>query len=201
MTQGPRNNLTGDLRFMTAMERTIEILRLLEKGARREALGRYRQLLDEMGGPGSAGEEDPIAGINRCLDVWEQISVFAAEVDRRPENARSWKLLGLAYARGGVYVTPLLKLAEHAFEAALVREEDPVVRSNIAEKVELVRAAAAGDDGSLVALIEGEGILVEPTEFLPEEVPVPGLFVQAGIINKRAVPVDTNTIAAGLLNR
>lgn len=174
---------------------------MLENGERREALGRYRQLLNETGGPGFAGEEDPITRINRCLDVWEQINVFAAEVDIRPENARSWKLLGLAYARGGVYVTPLLKLAECAFEAALVREEDPVIRSNIAEKVELVKAAIAGDEGSLVGLIEGEGILVEPTEFLPEEVAVPDLFVQAGIISKRAVPVDTNTIAAGLLNR
>jgi hypothetical protein len=165
------------------MDGAREILRLLEKGERIEALGRYRHLLDEMGGPGPANEKDPVVKVNRCLDVWEQIIIFAAEVDVRPENARSWKLLGLAYARGGVYVTPLLRLAGCAFEAALVRENDPPMRSNIEEK------------------IEGEGTLVEPTEFLPVEVPVPDLFVQAGIINKKAVPVNASTVAAGLLNR
>jgi hypothetical protein len=183
------------------MGETEEILRLLESGERTEALGRYRNLLDEIGGAGPANADDLIVKINRRLDVWEQISVFAAEVDVRPESARSWKLLGLAYARGGVYVTPLLRLAACAFEAALVREDDPAVRLNIEEKIGIVNAAAAGDEESLASLIESEGISVELTEFLPEEVPVPGLFVQAGIINKKAVPVDGNTVAAGLLDR
>jgi hypothetical protein len=177
------------------MDGAREILRLLENGERREALGRYRHLLDEMAGPGPANEEDSIVKVNRCL------SVFAAEVDLRPENARSWKLLGLAYARGGVYVTPLLHLAGYAFEAALVRENDPAMRSNIEEKIELVKAAVAGNEESLIGLMEGEAMLIEPTEILPEEIPVPELFVQAGIINKNAVPVNASTIAAGLLNK
>jgi hypothetical protein len=178
---------------------TEEILGLLEKGERAEALRRYGYMLDEMGGPGPADAEDAVVVINRYLDVWEQIGVFAAEVDTRPENARSWKLLGLAYARGGIYVTPLLRLAECAFEAAVVREKDPSIRANIEEKTELVRAAAAGDEGSLVGLLESEGLLSAPTDYLPDEVPVPALFVQAGIISKPAVPVDENTVAAGLL--
>jgi hypothetical protein len=178
---------------------TEEILRLLERGERAEALQRYGYMLDEMGGPGPANAEDVVVVINRCLNVWEQIGIFAAEVDTRPENARSWKLLGLAYARGGVYVTPLLRLAECAFEAAAVREGDPAVRANIEGKTELVRAAAAGDEGSLVGFLESEGVLSASTGYLPEEVPVPALFVQAGIIGKPAVPVDENTIATGLL--
>ena len=177
---------------------TEEILRLLEKGERTEALRRYGYMLDEMGGPGPADAEDAVVVINRCLGAWEQIGVFVAEVDTRPENARSWKLLGLAYARGGVYVMPLLRLAECAFEAAAVREGDPAVRANIEEKIELVRAAAVSDERSLVGFIESEGVLSAPTDYLPDEVPVPALFVRAGIIGKPAVLVDENTVATGL---
>jgi len=176
-----------------------EILRLLDKDERTEALRRYGYMLDETGGPGPADAEDAVAEINRRLTVWEQIGVFAAEVDARPENARSWKLLGLAYARGGVYVKPLLRLAECAFEAAVVREEDPAVRENVEEKTELVQAAAAGDEESLGGLIESEGVLSAPTDYLPDEVAVPALFVQAGIIGETAVPVNENTVATGLL--
>lgn len=170
----------------------------MDKGERAEALRRYGYMLEETGGPGPADAEDAVVVINRCLDVWEQIGIFAAEVDARPDNARTWKLLGLAYARGGVYVTPLLRLAEFAFEAAAVREDDQAVRANIEEKIGLVRAAAAGDEGSLVDLIGSESVLSAPTGYLPNEVPVPALFVQAGIINEPAVPVDDSTLAVGL---
>jgi len=178
-----------------------DIFDLLEAGDAAAALDRCRLYWDEAGGPPrrSSGE-DSLRELNRRLTVWQQIELYAGEVDRRPENPRSWKLLGYAYMWGGLYIPVLLRAAEQALLASAAREDDEALVANLEEKMELCRQAIAGDKAARTEIAGGEQLFAEKFDVLPAEVPMPEVFVSARIVGLPALKVTAAVIAPDLLD-
>lgn len=178
-----------------------DIVDLLEAGDAAAALERCRLYWDETGGlaPRASGE-DSLRELNRRLTVWQQIELYAGEVDRRPDNPRSWKLLGYAYMWAGSYIPVLLRAAEQALLASAVREDDAAAAANLEEKMELCRQALAGGEEARAELAEGENLFAETFDELPAEVPMPEPFINAGIVGLPALKVTAAVIAPDLLD-
>jgi hypothetical protein len=178
-----------------------EIVGLLEARDTAAAMERCRRYWEETGGPvPRASAEDSLRELNRRLTVWQQIDLYAGEVNRRPENPRSWKLLGYAYMWAGSYIPVLLRAAEQALLASAAREDDAALAANLEEKMELCRRALAGGEEARTEIAEGERIFAETFDQLPAEVPMPEPFVNAGIVGSAALIVTAAVIAPDLLD-
>ncbi len=178
-----------------------EIVDLLEGGDAAAALERCRLYWDEAGGlPRRASGENSLREFNRRLTVWQQIELYVGEVDRRPENPRSWKLLGYAYMWGGLYIPVLLRAAEQALLASAAREDDEALVANLEEKMELCRQALAGGKEARTEIAGGEGLFAETFNVFPAEVPMPEAFVSARIVALPALKVTAAVIAPDLLD-
>jgi hypothetical protein len=155
-----------------------EIASLLAAGDVDGALARCRAFFDEVGGPAVRAEEDDyLREFNRGLTVWQQLELYVWEVDRRPHNARSWKLLGLAYMWAGVYVPIVLRAAEQAFLISAAHEED-----------------ARGE------LAAAEQAFSKEFDDFPDAIPMPEPFVVSGIAPGRELKVTAAIIAPDLLD-
>ncbi len=177
-----------------------EVLRLLEAGQIARALDRCRAYWDEAGGPAPrASGDDPLREFNRRLTVWQQIELYVWEVNRRPSNARSWKLLAYAYMRAGLYIPALLRAAEQALLASAAHEENAALAANIEEKMELCRRALAGDKEARAEIAKSERAFAENFFEFPTEVPMPEPFVNSGIVALPALKVTAAVIAPDLL--
>ncbi len=178
-----------------------EIVDLLETGDAAAALERYRLYWDEAGGPPRCTSgEDSLRELNRRLTVWQQIELYVGEADRRPDNPRSWKLLGYAYMWGGLYIPVLLRAAEQALLASAVREDDEALVANLEEKMELCRQAIAGDKEARTEIAEGERLFAKIFDVLPAEVLMPEAFVSARIVASPALKITAAVIAPDLLD-
>lgn len=178
-----------------------EIASLLAAGDVDGALERCRVYFDEVGGPAARAEEDDyLREFNRGLTVWQQLELYVWEVDRRPHNARSWKLLGYAYMWAGVYVPILLRAAEQAFLISAAHEEDAALVANLEEKMEICRAALAGDKDARGELAAGEQAFSKEFEDFPAAIPMPEPFVSSGIAPGRELKVTAAIIAPDLLD-
>lgn len=177
-----------------------EILSLLEDRRTFDALERWRGYWDQAGGPAPfASGDDPLRDLNRRLTVWQQIELYVWEVNRRPNNPRSWKLLGYAYMRAGLYVPVLLRAAEQALLASAARLEDAVLTANLEDKMELCRRALAGDKEARAEIAEGERAFAESFYEFPAEVSMPEPFINSGIVALPALKVTPAVIAPDLL--
>jgi hypothetical protein len=177
-----------------------DIAALLEAGEVAAALERCAAYWDETGGPPvRASGYDPVRELNRRLTVWRQIELYVGEIDRRPENPRSWKLLGYAYMWAGSYIPVLWRAAEQALLASAAREEDEALVANLEEKMELCRRALAGDEEARVEVAEGEKLFAASFAEFPPEIPMPRIFVRAGIVGLPALKVTAAVIAPDLL--
>ncbi len=178
-----------------------EIVDLIEAGDVATALKRCSIYWDEVGGPQHrTSGEDPLREINRRLTVWQQIELYVGEVDRRPDNARSWKLLGYAYMWAGLYIPVLLRAAEQALLASIAREDDEAVISNLEEKMELCRQAIAGSEEARSEIAGGERVFANTFDVFPAEVSMPEVFVNARIVALPALKVTAAVIAPDLLD-
>lgn len=178
-----------------------DIAALLEAGDVDGALERCRAHFDEVGGPAARPDEDDyLREFNRRLTVWQQLELYVREVDRRPHNTRSWKLLGYAYMWAGLYVPILLRAAEQAFLISTSQEEDAALAANLEEKMELCRAALAGDKNARAELAAGEQAFATEFEEFPAVVPMPEPFVNSGIVPERELKVTAAIIAPDLLD-
>jgi hypothetical protein len=178
-----------------------DIASLLEAGDVDGALERCRAYFDEIGGPAYRPEEDDyLREFNRGLTVWQQLDLYVGEVDRRPHNPRSWKLLGYAYMWAGVYVPILLRAAEQAFLISTAYEEDAALVANLEEKMELCRLALTGDEGARGELAAGERAFAKEFEDFPAAIPMPEPFVNSGIVPGRELKVTAAIIAPDLLD-
>lgn len=177
-----------------------EIVGLLETSGAAAAIERCRLYWDETGGPEPrASAEDSLRELNRRLTVWQQIDLYVGEVNRRPENPRSWKLLGYAYMWAGSYIPVLLRAAEQTLLASAAREDDGALAANLEEKMELCRNALAGDEEARAEIAESERLFAETFDEIPAEVPMPEPFVDAGIVGSAALKVTAAVIAPDLL--
>lgn len=177
-----------------------EVVALLEAGDVTPALERCRTYWDETGGPPRrASGYDPLRELNRRLTVWHQIELYVGEIDRRPENSRSWKLLGYAYMWAGLYIPVLLRAAEQAFLASAAREDDEALVANLEEKMELCRRALAGNEEARIEIAEGGKMFAASFDEFPPEVPMPKAFVRAGVVGLPALKVTAAVIAPDLL--
>jgi hypothetical protein len=178
-----------------------EIVGLLEASDAAAAIERCRLYWDETGGPAPrSSAEDSLRELNRRLTVWQQIDLYVGEVNRRPENPRSWKLLGYAYMWAGSYIPVLLRAAEQALLASAAREDDAALTVNLEEKMELCRSALAGGEEARAEIAEGERLFAETFDELPAEVPMPEPFVDGGIVGSAALRVTAAVIAPDLLD-
>lgn len=178
-----------------------EIVDLIEAGDAAAALERCSIYWDEAGGPPHRKSgDDPLRELNRRLTVWQQIELYVEEVDRRPENARAWKLLGYAYMRGGLYIPILLRAAEQALLASAAREDDEALVANLEEKMELCRQVIAGGKEARAEIAEGEKLFAEEFDVFPAEVPMPEAFVNARIAALPTLKVTAAVIAPDLLD-
>jgi hypothetical protein len=179
-----------------------EITALLAAGDADGALDRCRAYFDEVGGPEAEPGEgnDYLREFNRRLTVWQQIELYVREVDRRPQNKRSWKLLGYAYMWAGLYVPVLLRAAGQAFLASAAREENAAPAANLEEKIELCRLALAGDEEARAELATGGRTFAAEFAEFPAVVPMPEPFVCAGIVGERELKVTAAVIAPDLLD-
>lgn len=178
-----------------------EIIGLLEVRDTAAALERCRLYWEETGGPAPrASVEESLREFNRRLTVWQQIDLYVGEVNRRPENPRSWKLLGYAYMWAGSYIPVLLRAAEQALLASAAREDDAALVVNLEEKMELCRKALAGGEEARAEIAESERLSAETFDELPAEVPIPEPFVNAGIVGSAALKVTAAVIAPDLLD-
>jgi len=154
---------------------------------------------DAVGGPDARGDGDgSLRELTTRLTVWEQVALFVREVDRRPRNPRSWKLLGYAYLRAGAYVPALLFAAEQAFAASAAYTEDEPGRQNLEEKQELCRRAAAGDGDARAEIASAEASFAAPFETFPGAVPFPAAFVRAGVTTRAALELTAGALAPDL---
>jgi hypothetical protein len=145
--------------------------------------------------PDSSGD-DAVREINQLFTIWEQIEVFCREVDRRPNNPRSWKLLGFAYMWAGAYVPVLLYIGEHCLRAALARTVDDAESTrNIEDKLAVIAGAKAGDAEIRRDLASAEAVLAAPSESFPAKIPVPRLFHESGLTPGKYIFVNDDDIA------
>lgn len=178
-----------------------DIASQLEAGDVDGALERCREYFDDVGGPASRPEEDEqLRDFNRGLTIWQQLDLYVWEVDRRPHNARSWKLLGYAYMWAGIYVPVLLRAAEQAFLISTAHEEDAALVANLEQKMELCRLALAGDKDARGELAAGERAFAKEFEDFPVVIPMPEPFVNSGIVPGREIKVTAAIIAPDLLD-
>lgn len=178
-----------------------EITKELEQGNRKSALDSFSAYLDEIGGPvvGFTEEDDRVRRLNLEFTVWEQIDVYNIEVGRRPDNPRSWKLLGYAYICAGLYVPILLYLAEHCLQASIVRYEDESLQTNIREKIDIIEKARNGDDEVRRGILEAEAGLARAFECFPKTVPVPAVFFENKIVAGSEIEINESDIATDVL--
>ena len=177
-----------------------DIAALVEAGDVDGALERCRAYFDEAGGPAARPDDnDYLREFNR-LTVWQQLELYVWEVDRRPRNARAWKLLGYAYMWAGLYIPILLRAAEQAFLISTAQEEDAALAANLEEKMELCRAALAGDKNARAELAAGEQAFTTEFEEFPAVVSMPEPFVKSGIVPERELKVTAAIIAPDLLD-
>ncbi|HUV86235.1 MAG TPA: hypothetical protein VMX79_03895 [bacterium] len=178
-----------------------DIVDLLEAGDAAAALERCRLYWDETGGPPRrTSGDDSLRELNCRLTVWEQIELYVGEVNRRPDNPRSWKLLGYAYMWAGSYIPVLLRAAEQALLASAAREDDAAMAANLEENMELCRQALAGGEDARAEIAGGERLFAETFGELPAEVSMPDPFVAAGIVGSAALKVAAAVIAPDLLD-
>jgi len=178
-----------------------DIAELLDAGDVEGALARWRAHFDDVGGPAARPDEDDyVREFNRRLTVWQQLELYVWEVERRPHNARSWKLLGYAYMWAGLYVPILLRAAEQAFLISSAHEEDAALTSNLEEKMELCRLALGGDEDARAELAAGEHAFARQFETFPAVIPMPEPFVHSGIAPQRELKVTAAIIAPDLLD-
>jgi hypothetical protein len=178
-----------------------DVVELLEGGDAAAALERCRLYWDETGGPSPrASVEDSLRELNRRFTVWQQIELYVAEVNRRSENPRSWKLLGYAYMWAGSYIPVLLRAAEQALLASAAREDDPAMAANLEEKMELCRQALGGGEDARAEIARGESLFAATFDELPAEVSMPEPFVAAGIVGAATLKVTAAVVAPDLLD-
>ena len=178
-----------------------EILAMLEAGDAVAALERCRVYWEQIGGPAPrASARDSLRELNRRLTVWEQIGLYVGEVNRRPDNPRTWKLLGYAYMWAGAYIPVLLRAAEQALLASAAREDDAALTVNLEEKMELCRNALAGAEEARAEIAEGERLFARTFDVLPDEVAMPEPFVSAGIVGAAKLKITAAVIAPDLLD-
>ena len=177
-----------------------EIVGLLEAGEAAAAVARCRAYWDEVDGPRPQVEgDDLLREFNRRLTVWQQIDLFVWEVNRRPHNPRTWKLLGYAYMWAGLYIPLLLRAAEQALLASVAQEKDAALAANLEEKMELCRRALAGDKDARAEIAAGEQTFANNFVEFPASVPLPEPFVSSGVVGQPELKVTAAVIAPDLL--
>lgn len=174
-----------------------EIRFLAECGDKTAALRELAAYLDDIGGPfdDTDIEGDPLSELNPLFTVWEQIDIYCGEVDKRPENRRSWKLLGYAYMCAGVYVPVLLYLAEHCLRTSMALGEDETLNENLENKLELIDLAKYGDKEARETIVVIETGIAGFFEQFPDIVPVPDVFYVNRICPSRNIEVNENLIS------
>lgn len=177
-----------------------EILSNIAKDDRESALDSFAAYFDEIGGPVHEISEgdDPVRRLNLEFTVWEQIEIYKNEVDRRPDNPRSWKLLGYAYMCAGLYAPILLHLAEHCLQASVARYEDDSLIINLNEKIEVIANARRGDDTARREILEAEAGLACAFDDFPETVPVPLVFYENGIVAVPEIGISETSLATDI---
>lgn len=100
--------------------------------------------------------------------------------------------------RAGLYVPVLLRAAEQAFLVSAAQEENASLAANLEEKMELCRAALAGDRNARAELAEGESAFAAEFEEFPAAVPLPEPFVEAGIAAESELKLTAAVIAPDL---
>jgi hypothetical protein len=178
-----------------------DIPHMLRNGDREAALLSYEAYLDEIDGPSSEefDDDDPVREFNPLFTVWEQIEIYHREVERRPDNPRSWKLLGYAYMCAGGYVPVLLYLAEHCLQASIARYDESPLIDNLKDKLGIVERARQGDNDAHVELLGLEAGIAGAFEEFPEKVPVPRVFFENNIIDSPDIEITKSTLAMGIL--
>ncbi len=177
-----------------------EILSNIAKGDRKSALDSFAAYLDEIGGQAYeiSEEDDPVRRLNLEFTVWEQIEVYTTEVDQRPDNPRSWKLLGYTYMCAGFYVPILLHLAEHCLQASVIRYDDNSLVNNLSDKLDIIEKARSGDEDARKELLEAEVGLACAFDDFPETVPVPLVFYENGIVAVPEIEINETGLAADI---
>jgi len=156
---------------------------------------------DRTGGPGLAEKDDvSLREVASRLTVWDQIALWVGEIDRRPHNSRSWKMLGYAFMRGGLYIPNLFSAAEQAFLVSEAHTEDEPARVILLEKIELCREARAGNISVRAELAAAEEAFAVPFGAFPEEIVLPEAFVQMGVCPGRTLKVTPAVIAPDVLD-
>lgn len=178
-----------------------DISRFLKKGDRKAALRSFMEYLDEIGGPDNenSDSDDPIREINTGFTVWEQIELYNREIERRPDNPRSWKLLGYAYMCAGGYVPILLYLAEHCLEASIARYEKSPLIDNLKDKLDVIERARRGDTDARVQLLGLEAGVASAFDEFPERVFVPSVFYENNIVNSSEIEINESTLSMDIL--
>jgi len=177
-----------------------DVMALADDGDGAAAVAACLDFWDREGGVPPASAEDGLRDFTRRLTVWDQISLFVGEVDRRPHNARVWKLLGYAYMWAGLYIPALLRAAEQAFLVNAAHEDDEGRARNAEEKVELCRRALAGDEAARAEIAAGEEAFASPADEIPAEVPMPAAFQVMGVVDRPALRVTAAVVAPDLLD-
>jgi hypothetical protein len=177
-----------------------EILSNIEKGDRESALDSFAAYLDEIGGPvyEISEEDDSVRRLNLEFTAWEQIEIYNNEVDKRPDNPRSWKLLGYAYMCAGLYAPILLHLAEHCLQASVARYEDDSLIINLNDKIEIIEKARRGDVDARKELLETEVGLACAFDAFPETVPVPLTFYENGLVAVPEIEINETSLATDI---
>jgi hypothetical protein len=178
-----------------------DISRFLKKNDRKAALRSFEAYLDEIGGPNNENSDgnDPLRDINTEFTVWEQIGLYNREIERRPDNPRSWKLLAYAYMCAGGYVPILLYLAEHCLHASIARYEKSPLIYNLEDKLGVIERARRGDSDARVQLLGLEaGVAAAFGEF-PERVPVPSVFYENNIVASSEIEINESALAMDIL--
>jgi len=178
----------------------VEAQAAITKGSVDEAIDKCLRYWDLAGGPSPQPAGDgALREFTTHLTVWRQIELFVAEIDRRPHNPRTWKLLAYAYMWGGLYIPALLRAAEQAWLVCEAHyDEDDTAAANAREKYELTRRVIAGDGDARTELAAAEKAFAAPFDEFPEEVPFPEPFMMMGIVDRRAYHIDAGSLAPEL---
>ncbi|MCP4231848.1 MAG: hypothetical protein GY771_17100 [bacterium] len=178
-----------------------DISRFLKKSDREAALQSFKTYLDEIGGPDNESSDghDPVREINAEFTVWEQIVLYNHEVERRPDNPRSWKLLGYAYMCAGGYVPLLLYLAEHCLHASIARYGNNPLIDNLEDKLDVIERVRRGDTDARVQLLGLEAGVAGAFDEFPERVPVPRIFYENNIIASPEIEINESALVMDIL--
>lgn len=176
-----------------------DVVKTAAEGNIEEAIGKCHAYWEKTGGPPAAASvEEDVRAFTRYLNVWQQIRLFVDEVDRRPHNARTWKLLAYAYMWAGVYIPALLRAAEQAFLVSSAHEEQPSVQEVLEEKIEIIKKVLAGDKDARAELALAERAFAAPFDAFPEDVPMPRVFITMGLVNQPSLIVTMASLAPDL---